>query len=180
MLAQILDRYEPHNIYNVDETGIYYRALPDGTLTFSTDSLSGSKKVKDHVTALVAVNMDGTDKWPLFIVGKSKQPRCFRGVPEFPIPYTNSANAWMTASIFRRWLVEFNRDMIKENRNVTLVVDNCAAHPKDSADGLSHIALFFLPPNVTSLIQPCDMGTIRNLKAMYIPEENCSQNNFCH
>ena len=167
VLTQILDRYEPRNVYNADETGIYYRAVPDGTLTFSTDSLSGSKKVKDRVTALVAVNMDGTDKRPLFIVGKSKQPRCFRGVPELPTPYTNSANAWMTASIFRQWLVEFNRDMTKESRNVALVVDNCAAHPKDSADGLSHIALFFLPPNVTSLIQPCDMGIIRNLKAMY-------------
>ena len=64
------------------------------------------------------------------------------------------------ASIFRQWLVEFNRDMTKENRHVALVVDNCAAHPKDSGDELSHIKLFFLPPNVTSLIQPCDMGEI--------------------
>ena len=113
------------------------------------------------------MNMDGTDKRPLFIIGKSKQPRCFRGIPQLPIPYTNSANAWMTASIFRQWLVEFNRDMTKENLHVALVVDKCAAHPKDSADELSHIKLFFLPPNVTSLIQPCDMGIIRNLKAMY-------------
>ena len=73
----------------------------------------------------------------------------------------------MTAGIFRQWLVEFSRDMIKGNRNVTPVVDNCAAHPNDSADGLSHIALFFLPSNVTSLIQPCDMRIVRNLKAMY-------------
>ena len=72
MLAQILDRYKPRNVYNADETGIYYRALPDGMLTFSTDSLSSSKKVKDRVTVLVAVNMDGTDKRPLFIVKKQK------------------------------------------------------------------------------------------------------------
>ena len=166
VLAEILERYEPGNVYNADETGIYYRALPDGTLTFSTDSLSGSKKAKDRITAMVAVNMDGTDKRPLFIIGKSKQPRCFRGIPQLPVPYTSSANTWMTASIFRQWLVEFNRDMTKQNRHVALV-DNCAAHPKDSADGLSHVKLFFLPPNVTAVIQPCDMGIIRNLKAMY-------------
>ena len=47
------------------------------------------------------------------------------------------------------------------------MVDNCAAHPKDSADGLSQIQLIFLPPNVTAVIHPCDMGIIRNLKAMY-------------
>ena len=59
--------YEPCNVYNADETGIYYRALPDGTLTFSTDSLSGSKKAKDRITALVAVNMD---KHPLLLLVK--------------------------------------------------------------------------------------------------------------
>ena len=111
VLAEILERYEPCNVYNTDETGIYYRALPDGTLTFSADSLSGSKKAKDRITALVAVNMD---KRPLFIVGKSKQPRCFRGIPQLPTPYTSSAKAWMTSSIFRQWLVEFNRDMTKD------------------------------------------------------------------
>ena len=111
VLAEILERYEPCNVYNADEIGIYYRALPDGTLTFSADSLSGSKKAKDRITALVAVNMD---KRPLFIVGKSKQPRCFRGIPQLPTPYTSSAKAWMTSSIFRQWLVEFNRDMTKE------------------------------------------------------------------
>ena len=100
VLAEILERYEPCNVYNADETGIYNRALPDGTLTFSTDSLSGSKKAKDRITALVVVNMDGTDKRPLFIVGKSKQPRCFRGTPQLPTPYTSSANAWMTSRFF--------------------------------------------------------------------------------
>ena len=41
VLSELLQRHEPRNIYNADETGIYYRALPDGTLTFSTDALSG-------------------------------------------------------------------------------------------------------------------------------------------
>ena len=71
MSAELLEKYEPCNVYNADETGIYYRALPDGTLTFSTDALSGSKKAKERITALVAVNMDGTDKRPLFILVKA-------------------------------------------------------------------------------------------------------------
>ena len=162
-----MERYEPRNIYNADETGIYYRELPDGTLTFTSDTLSGSKRVRDRVTALVAVNMDGTDKRPLFIIGKSKQPRCFRGIPQLPTPYTNSANAWMTARIFRQWLVKFNSDMTNQNCCIDLVVYNCSAHPKDSADGLSQIKLFFLLPNVTSIIQSCDIGIIRNVMAIY-------------
>ena len=167
VLCDLLRNFDSRNIYNADETGIYYHALPDGTLTFSTDHLSGSKKAKDRITALVAVNMDGSDKHPLLIVGKSRQPRCFRGVQQLPLPYSNNKTAWMTGYLFRNWLVDFERDMAKKNRFIVLVVDNCAAHPKDSADDLPHIKLVFLPPNVTSIIQPCDMGIIRNLKANY-------------
>ena len=122
---------------------------------------------KDRITALVAVKMDGSDTRPLLIVGKSRQPRCFRGVQQLPLPYSNKKNAWMTGDLFRTWLADFEQDMAKKTRFIVVVVDNCAAHPKDSADNVPHIKLVFLPPNVTSVIQPCDMGIIRNLKANY-------------
>jgi len=53
--------------------------------------------------------------------------------------------------------------MIK-NRKIALVLDNCTVHPKIV---LQNIELVFLPPNVTSLIQPCDQGIIRTLKHNY-------------
>ena len=73
----------------------------------------------------------------------------------------------MTSELFRKWLVDFERDIAKNDRFIALIVDNCTAHPKYSADDLPHIRLVFLPPNVTSVIQPCDMGIIRNLNANY-------------
>jgi hypothetical protein len=167
VLPDLLESYEPCDIYNADETGIYYRALPDGTLTFSAQKLSGNKKAKDRITALVATNMDGSDKRPLLIIGKSKQPRCFRGIAHLPLPYTHNKNAWMTSTIFHDWLVALEKDMATQKRNIALVIDNCAAHPKTAADELRHVKLVFLPPNVTSLIQPCDMGIIQNLKIFY-------------
>lgn len=39
VLPGILADYAPKNIYNADETGIYYRALPDGTLAMKTEHL---------------------------------------------------------------------------------------------------------------------------------------------
>jgi len=47
---------------------------------------------------------------------------------------------------------------------MSLVLDNCTAHPSIS---LKNIKLEFLPPNTTSLIQPLDMGVIQNLKIKY-------------
>ncbi|KAK3091960.1 hypothetical protein FSP39_024021 [Pinctada imbricata] len=157
-LPTFLRSYHPDDIYNADETGIYFRALPDGTLTFKTDNSGGSKKSKERVTVLVCTNMTGTDKRKLLVIGKSKDPPCFRGVKSLPVTYTNSGNVWMTAEIFQNWLRDFNRDMAKQKRKILLIVDNCSAHPKGSADRLANIKMEFLPPNTTSIIQPSTRG----------------------
>ncbi|XP_041361927.1 tigger transposable element-derived protein 4-like [Gigantopelta aegis] len=44
VLPDILKTYEADDIYNADETGLYYRALPDGTLTVKSETVSGSKR----------------------------------------------------------------------------------------------------------------------------------------
>jgi hypothetical protein len=41
-LKIILNDFSPDNIFNADETGLYYRATPDGFLCFKKDVLSGS------------------------------------------------------------------------------------------------------------------------------------------
>ncbi|XP_052260991.1 tigger transposable element-derived protein 6-like [Dreissena polymorpha] len=54
-----------------------------------------------------------------------------------------------------------------QKRKVILLVDNCSAHSHEAITILSNVTLSFLPPNTTSLIQPCDQGIIRNLKSLY-------------
>ncbi|XP_041347231.1 tigger transposable element-derived protein 4-like [Gigantopelta aegis] len=165
VLPEILQKYKAEDIYNADETGLYYRALPDGTLAAKKDQVSGSKKAMDRVTVLVACNMTGTDKRKLLVIGKSKDPRCFRGKKGLPVTYRNSKNAWMTGKLFTEWLQDFNKDMKLQGRKVVMLVDNCTAHPP--TDKLENVNMMFLPPRTTSLIQPCDQGIIRNLKGHY-------------
>lgn len=184
VLPSLFNEYKPEDIFNCDETGIYYRAMPDGTLAHKTEATSGSKTAKDRITALVCANMTGTDKRKLLVIGKSKSPRCFRGTgATLQVKYDANANAWMTSSIFCDWLNAFDDDMKRQCRKVIVVVDNCSAHPNDADKNLQHVKLVFLPPNTTSCIQPCDMGIIRNLKAYYrrrvlekiIAEIDCSE-----
>lgn len=184
VLPSLLNDYKPEDIYNCDGSGIYYRAMPGGTLAHKIEAISGSKKAKDRITVLVCANMTGTEKRNLLVIGKSKSPRCFRGPDtKLRVNYEANANAWMTSSIFRDWLSEFDDDMKRRGRKVIVVVDNCSADPNDAVRHLQHVKLVFLPPNTTSCIQPCDMGTIRNMKAHYcrrvvekiITEIDCSE-----
>ncbi|GFN81531.1 tigger transposable element-derived protein [Plakobranchus ocellatus] len=46
-----------------------------------------------------------------------------------------------------------------------MVVDNCPAHP--SVDNLKAIKLEFLPPNTTSILQPCNHSIINSFKSNY-------------
>ena len=168
-LPSLLESYSPSDIYNADETGLYYRATPDGHLCYSYESLSGSKKSMDRFTVLCCTNMTGLDKLRLLVIGKSRKPRCFSGVnvDKLPVLYKSNKNAWMTAAIFEDWLRVWDKILGFSGCSILLLVDNCSAHPKLD---LANIRLEFLPPNTTSIIQPLDQGVIRNLKGYYRSE----------
>jgi hypothetical protein len=49
-LRDVLSSYEPREIYNADETGIFWRMMPDKTLAFKGEKCSGGKKSKERLT----------------------------------------------------------------------------------------------------------------------------------
>jgi DDE superfamily endonuclease len=72
-------RLTPTQIYNADETGLLYRALPAKTLAGPTESnLKGHKKNMDRITVLVCANMAGTHRTKLQVIAKYKMPRCIQ------------------------------------------------------------------------------------------------------
>ncbi len=116
-------------------------------------------------------NADGSDKLLLLVIGKYENLRCFKNVnrDSFGCKYRSNSKAWMTQVIFLEWLKRFDARMAR--RNVLLITDNCSAHiplmQLASVVTLCNITVFYLPPNTTSKIQPCDVGIIRSLKAYY-------------
>ena len=58
----------------------------------------GFKKVKDRVSVLACANASGSHKLPLFLIEKSKNPRCFKHVKmeKLPVTYRSQNNTWMT------------------------------------------------------------------------------------
>ena len=164
-LPDLLSKFEAKDIFNADETGVLYRLLPDKTWSFKGDPCNGTKRSKDRLSVMVAANMDGSEKLPLFVIGKSAKPRYFKNVKTLPTLYRNNKKAWMTSVIFEEWVRNLDKEFHKKKRKVALVIDNCTAHPHMS--DLKAITLVYLPPNTTSKMQPMDQGIIQNLKVHY-------------
>jgi len=80
-------------MFNTDETGIFYRMLPDKTMCFKGNSCHGGKQSKERVTAMVCANMDRSEKLPLLVIGKLERPRCFKNVKMLPVTYTFNKKA---------------------------------------------------------------------------------------
>jgi hypothetical protein len=73
-LLHLMAKYSPKDIFNADEFGLFYNMLPDNIYTFEGASCKGIKVNKERITVLACVNLDGTEKFPLIVTGKSKQP----------------------------------------------------------------------------------------------------------
>ena len=163
-LPTILSRYPLENIFNADEFGLFYNCLPDKTYHFKKEKCNGGKHSKVRLTGMAAGNAKG-ERLQMFTIGKSKNPRCFKGVKSLPCRYRSQQKSWMSSEIFEEWVKEIDRSFGKRKRKIALIVDNCPAHPH--VEKLEWVELIFLPPNTTSMTQPMDQGVIRLLKAKY-------------
>jgi len=72
-LQAILASYALEDIFNADETGLFFRMLPNQTL--ASASRKGTKKDKERITLLLATNASGTEKLKPMVIAKSAQPR---------------------------------------------------------------------------------------------------------
>ena len=71
----IISDYAPRDNYNADETGLYFRALPDKTLKVRGEECAGGKKSKLRLTAMLCCNMVGEHEKDL-VIGKAAKGPC--------------------------------------------------------------------------------------------------------
>lgn len=98
-------------LYNADESGLFFRLLPDKTYVAACEKTAPGRKIrKERISFLLCSNAEGTNKVKPLVIGKSKKPRCFAGFNN-PLDYANSKKAWMTSNIFQHW---FKNTFVKE------------------------------------------------------------------
>jgi hypothetical protein len=166
----------PAQIYNCDESALFWKMLPDKTVVDSHEKTAPGRKVaKERVTFLLCTNSDGSHKIKPLVIGKSKHPRAFKNV-DLPVDYKSSKNAWMTSDIFREWLQNFVkqvRSFLKTqslDEKALLLMDNATCHcpGEENIDTeTGEFTIMFLPPNTTATIQPLDQNIIQLTKLAY-------------
>ncbi|KAH7929555.1 DDE-domain-containing protein [Leucogyrophana mollusca] len=164
-VQKILSTFPSKDRWNFDESSLFAFAPPDRGL--ATKQMSGKKKDKFRITLAFAVNADGSERMPVFYIGRSKKPRCFGNkTPQARgFYYRNNKKAWMTSELFEEWIKLFDMKMGAEKRFVCLLIDNFSGH--NISYEPRHVQLEFFEPNLTSFVQPLDAGIIRCFKAHY-------------
>ncbi|KAG7444089.1 uncharacterized protein BT62DRAFT_921374 [Guyanagaster necrorhizus] len=92
-IKAILAKYELCDIYNMDETGLFYSMSSD--CGFANKNHSGVKKSKVHLTYAFTVNANSSDKKEPFIFEKAHKPHSFQKKSDIQLGfyYHNNAKA---------------------------------------------------------------------------------------
>ena len=77
-LQQTLKDYSPEDIFNCDETGLFWKMKPSRTI--SNEQVSGMKQSKDYVTVLLTCNATGTEKLAPLFIHKYENPRAIKNI----------------------------------------------------------------------------------------------------
>nr|XP_032836090.1 tigger transposable element-derived protein 1-like [Petromyzon marinus] len=166
--------YKPDQVFNMDETGLFWKRMPSRTFIMQDEAkASGFKAQKDRVTLVMCGNAAGFMIKPGLIY-RSKNPRALKNKNKnaLPVYWMHIAKAWMTKVLNLDWFQHYFIPEVKRylrgkglDFKVLLLVDKAGGHADDlSYDG---VQIEFLPPNTTSLIQPLDQGIILAFKALY-------------
>lgn len=75
-------------------------------------------------------------KEELLVIGKSKNPKCFKNVNNLQVTYFDNKNKWMMLKICKEWLVKRDLNL---NRNIRLLIYNYTGHNVDAS--LHHIRI---------------------------------------
>ncbi|GBL74291.1 Tigger transposable element-derived protein 6 [Araneus ventricosus] len=114
------------DIFNADETDLFYRVLPEKTLCLEGEKCSGGKISKERLTLLLCCNMLEDFEIPV-VIGKTKKPRCFKNIDvrKLSVSWKSNKKAWITTEIMSDWLMELEKKMKKQKRKIILFMGQC-------------------------------------------------------
>jgi hypothetical protein len=153
----------PNKFFNCDETGLFWKKMPNRTyITQEDKALAGHKpKKKDRLTLLFCGNASGDCKLKPLLIYHSENLRAFKKhkvqKTQLSVMWRSNSKAWVTREYFSEWFNVVFGTSVKsylEEKNLhlkaLLIMDNAPAHPPSLQDYVllefDFITVKFLPP----------------------------------
>lgn len=170
--------YTPQTVFNIDETAIYWKKMPDNCYIGRLEkSFPGFKYSKDRMTIMLGGNAAGDFRLKPLLVYRNENPKALHGKAKggLPVIWKSNPKACMTASIFEDWfgnffIPEVERYCLSNGIpfNVLLIIDSAPGHPPGTLIDFDHrVRVVFLPPGGTYSIQPMHQEVVTIFKAQY-------------
>ncbi|BFZ04012.1 hypothetical protein BsWGS_07051 [Bradybaena similaris] len=179
-LAEIIKErgYTAQQVFNVDETGLFWKRMPNRTYIAKEEkSAPGHKASKERLTLLLGGNAAGDFKLKPLLVYQAENPRPLKDIwkSQLPVIWKSNKKAWVTLAVFEDWFVNYFMPSVERYCvskgipfKVLLVLDYAPGHPAQLGDFNPNVKVVYLPPNTTDLLQPMDQGVVASFKAYYL------------
>ncbi|KAK3858664.1 hypothetical protein Pcinc_035170 [Petrolisthes cinctipes] len=166
--------YTLDQVYNCEETGLYWKRSPSSTFIHKTEKQAPDiKMAKDRIGILFTCNATGTHRMKPLIIYKFKKPRAYKGADMNELDdiyWASNPKGYMNMLLSAEWFDKhFVPDALRKCKElnldgkVLLFMENAhylvGRHPS--------VQVEFLPPNTISRIQPLDHELIANVKLLY-------------
>ncbi|XP_015670871.1 tigger transposable element-derived protein 1 [Protobothrops mucrosquamatus] len=169
--------YFPAQIFSMDETGLYWKRMPEQTYIHKeAQAMPGCKAFKDRVTVLLGGNVAGFKLKP-FVIYKSDHSCMFKNINKaaLPIYFRSDLKAWITPTLFEDWFMNCFIPQVKEYCwqkgipfRILLILSKAPGHPPDLDSFHPDVKVVYLPQNTSVLLQPMSQGAISAFKAYYL------------
>ena len=98
-LPDLVTGYAQNDIWNMAETGLFWKALPDRGCGVKGKQFREGKKSKQQFTVAFFVTASGKKEKPI-VIWKSANPRCLKRFDKavLPVDYYSQKKAWMDST----------------------------------------------------------------------------------
>ncbi|KAG7170170.1 Tigger transposable element-derived protein 1-like 78 [Homarus americanus] len=139
-LREIMEegQYTDDQVFNMDESGLFWKKLPSKTFVVKTASnCRGRKLQKERITVLFTTNASGTCKLKLSVIHTARKPHAYKNMDmtKLNVHWLTACKAWMFSALSLSWFDDcFVPDVKKfcEQQNVPfkilLLLDNAPGH----------------------------------------------------
>ncbi|KAG7155742.1 Tigger transposable element-derived protein 1-like 68 [Homarus americanus] len=139
-LREIMEegQYTDDQVFNMDESGLFWKKLPSKTFIVKNASkCRGRKLQKERITVLFTTNASGTCKLKLSVIHTARKPHAYKSmdITKLNVHWLTARKAWMFSTLSLSWFDDcFVPDVKKfcEQQNVPfkilLLLDNVPGH----------------------------------------------------